>query len=251
MLLPVMGRQYSSLNLFQTNATMILRFNNVAGNQELQLDSGEYTNAVGEKFSITLLQYFISNIQFTAADGQQYIVPQDSSYFFIQQDDSASQFCTVHVPAGEYRSVSFMVGVDSLRCTSKIDKRKGVLDPSATDMYWGWNSGYIFLKMEGISSAAPEDPVGLNKFRYHIGGFGGYQSKTINNIKTIHLDLPRTLSTSANHASIIEINADVLKLFNGTTPISIAQHNAVMFDAFSTIIADNYASMFSIAQVKN
>jgi hypothetical protein len=250
MLLPVVRQEHSFFNSSQPNATIVLQFNNIAGDQQLQLDSGVYTNVAGEKFCVTLLQYFISNIQFTAANGQQYIVPQDSSYFFIQQDDSASQFCTVHVPAGAYRSVSFVVGVDSLRCTSKIDKRKGVLDPSATDMYWGWNSGYIFLKMEGISPAAPEDPIGLHKFRYHIGGFGGYKTSTINNIKTIDLDLTNNLQLDANSKATITINADILKLFNGIHQVSIAAHPSIMFDAYSSTIANNYASMFSIAAVK-
>jgi hypothetical protein len=251
MLLPAIKHQHSSLNAAAQNATIILHFNNVAGDESLQLDSGVYTNALGEKFSVTLLQYFISNVQFTAANGQRYIVPQDSSYFFIQQDDSASQFCTVHIPAGEYRSVSFIVGVDSARCTSKIDKRKGVLDPAATDMYWGWNSGYIFLKMEGISPAAPEDPIGLHKFRYHIGGFGGYKSSTINNIKTINLDLMNHLQLNANSKTTVEINADILKLFNGAQQVSVAAHPSVMFDVYSSTIANNYASMFSIAAVKH
>jgi hypothetical protein len=251
MLLPVTGQQHSSLNLVAPDATIVLQFNNVAGDQNLQLDSGIYTNASGEKFSVTLLQYFISNIQFTAADGKQYIVPQDNSYFFVQQDDSASQFCVVHVPAGTYKSLSFIVGVDSLRSISKIDKRKGVLDLSATDMYWGWNSGYIFLKIEGISPAAPEDPIGLHKFRYHIGGFGGYKTATINNIKNINLDLKNNLQINANSKTTIRINADILKLFSGMQQVSIAAHPSVMFDTFSPIVANNYASMFSITAVKH
>lgn len=236
--------------LFAQSA-VTLHFNNTVGNNLIQLNSETYTNAAGEPFSINILQYFISNIQFTTIDGKPYTVPQDKSYFLVQQDDSISQYCTVQLPPGQYSSVSFIIGIDSLRSVSKIDKRKGVLDPSATDMYWGWNSGYIFLKIEGASAAAPEDAAGLHKFRYHIGGFGGYQSKTINNIKTIHLPLLNGLSVINDHPATIELQADILKLFNATTPLRIAEHNAVMFDTFSTVIAENYASMFSVEQVKN
>ena len=226
-----------------------LHFNNRAGDKDVMLYSENYINAAGDTFSISLLQYFISNIQLIREDGSIYTVPQDSSYFFIQQDDSASQYCSIHAPSDNYKAVSFTVGIDSARCTSAIGKRKGVLDPSLTDMYWGWNSGYIFFKMEGFSSLAPEDAAGLHKFRYHIGGFGGYNAKTINNIKTIQLHLLQTLKPS--HTSTIEINVDVLKLFNGITQISIAQHNAIMFDEFSTAIANNFAGMFSVAGIKN
>lgn len=233
-------------------STITLHFNNVAGLESLILNSGKYTNASGEPFSVNLLQYFISNIQFTTIDGKKYTVPQDSSYFFVQQDDSASQYCTVHVPAGNYAAVSFIPGIDSLRNTSKISQRKGVLDPSLTDMYWGWNSGYIFLKLEGTSPILPEDAAGLHKFRYHVGGFGGYNAPTINNIKTIQLQFPDSeIINAGNKQATIEINADILKLFSGSTNISIAEHNAVMFDPYSTIIADNYAQMFSVTSVKN
>ncbi len=234
-------------------STVTLHFNNVLGGNNLVLDSGKYTNAAGEQFSVSLLQYFISNIQFTTADGKQYTVVQDSCYFFIQQSDSASQYCTVYLPAGNYTAVNFIVGVDSVRCTSNISKRRGVLDPSATDMYWGWNSGYIFLKMEGFSSSAPQDAAGLNKFRYHIGGFGGFKSPTINNIKTIQLAFPQNeiLNTTNTHHSTIEINADIMKLFNGSTSLSIAAHPSVMFDPYSKTIADNYANMFSVLAIKN
>ena len=247
--------QYQNILFAQPaeTATVTLQFDNVAGDEDLSLDSGIYTNALNEKFSISLLQYFISNIQFTGVDNKQYIVPQDSCYFFIQEDDSASQLCKVRVPVNEYKSVSFIAGIDSLRCISKINNRKGVLDPSATDMYWGWNSGYIFLKVEGISPAAPEDAAGLHKYRYHVGGgFGGYQFQTINNIKNIQLNIAaNTVKLKPGGNAVIQIKADILKLFNGSTQVSIAKHPAIMFDAYSTAIANNYASMFSVATVKN
>jgi len=229
-----------------------LHFTNTVGTEALILNSAKYINASGEPFSVNLLQYFISNIQFATTEGKQYIVPQDSCYFLVQQDDSASQYCTVPVPAGNYASVSFIIGIDSLRCTSKIGQRKGVLDPSLTDMYWGWNSGYIFLKLEGTSSVLPEDAAGLHKFRYHVGGFGGYNVTTINNIKTVQLQFLKNemLNVVNGRKATIEINADILKLFSGQAKLRIAEHAAVMFDPFSTTIADNYAQMFSAAAIK-
>ena len=243
-----------SVAVFNLHAqsTITLRFDNVAGDKDLVLNSGKYTNAASEEFSVSILQYFISNIQFTLVDGKQFTVPQDSSYFFVQEDDSLSQQCTIHIPPGQYKSVSFIIGIDSLRSVSRIDKRKGVLDPSATNMYWGWNSGYIFLKMEGISAAAPEDAIGLRKYRYHVGGFGGYNSPTINNIKKVELDLSSEgLDVKENSKASIFIKADVLKIFSGVTSLSIAEHYSIMFDTFSTVVADNYASMFSITAIEN
>ena len=113
-------------------------------------------------------------------------------------------------------------------------------------MYWSWNSGYIFFKMEGTSTAAPEDPTGNRRFRYHIGGFGGYSARTINNIKTITLDLSKagTVKVKKGRNATIHIKADILKTFNGASNLSIAAHPSVMFSEYSVNVANNYSKMF-------
>ena len=60
-----------------------------------------------------------------------------------------------------------MIGVDSARNTSGA--QLGALDP-ANSMFWSWNSGYIFVRMEGNS---PQSTQPYNKLQFHIGGFKG------------------------------------------------------------------------------
>ncbi|WP_420148474.1 MbnP family protein, partial [Spirosoma sp.] len=60
-----------------------LVIDNVAGTSDLKLDSATYQNAAGESFSVSRFNYFISNIRLRKADGSDYVVPQDSSYFLI------------------------------------------------------------------------------------------------------------------------------------------------------------------------
>lgn len=237
-------------------APLSIEFDNIAGGQNLQLGVGVYSNAKGEAFSVDLLQYFVSNIVLTKADGSQYIVPQDSSYFLLKEGSADGRFAKLNVPEGEYTGLTFMLGVDSLRATMDISKRTGVLDPAGSmegGMYWGWNSGYIFFKMEGTSAAAPADPTGQHKFRYHIGGFGGYSAPTINNIKIITLNLTAggAARVKAGRQSNIHLLVDVLKMFNGTTNISIADNPQVMFSDFSVNVANNYTAMFRHDHTEN
>jgi hypothetical protein len=107
------------------------------------------------------------------------------------------------------------------------------------DMYWDWNSGYVILKMEGDSPASA-----MGNFAYHIGGFN---SSTINNIKQLSFDLTQRgmPQVKAGKETNIHMLVDVLKLFNGANTISIAAHPMVMFDPFSTSIADNFSGMFA------
>lgn len=226
-----------------------VEFDNIVGGQNLFLDAVNYTNAAGEQFNISLLQYYISNIRLGKTDGTVYTVPQDSSYFLIKENDPVTRLAKIKVPAGDYNQLSFVVGVDSLRSTMDISKRTGVLDPSAghdDGMYWGWNSGYIFFRMEGISPSAPLDPSGQRKFRYHIGGFGGYSAPTINNIKTVTLDLNASgiVQARSGRTANIHLMVDVLKVFNGPATLSIAANPTVMFSDYSVNIANNYAHIF-------
>lgn len=233
-------------------ADLSVEFDNIAGSSDLQLNTGSYTNASGETFTVTKLKYYVSNFAFTKVDGTIYTVPQDSSYFLIDESDGTEHAPVLHVPEGEYKAVSFTVGVDSIRSTTDIGRRTGALDPTSDggDMYWGWNSGYIFLKIEGTSAASAS--MG-NTFMYHIGGFGGYSSPTINNIKTITLDLTArgVPQVKEGKETNIHLMVDILKLFDGATKLSIAQNPMVMFSDYSVNIANNYVSMFRHDHTEN
>jgi hypothetical protein len=228
-----------------------VEFDNIAGSSDLQLNTGSYTNSSGETFTVTKLRYYVSNFVLTAADGTVYTVPQDSCYFLIDESDPSTHEPLLQVPEGEYKSISFIVGVDSLRSTLDISQRTGVLDPTATggDMYWSWNSGYIFLKMEGNSPAAGA----MGGYMYHIGGFGGLSSPTINNIKKISLDLTArgTPKVKTGLEPNIHLMVDILKLFDGSSKVSIAATPMVMFDPYSTTIANNYTAMFRHDHTEN
>lgn len=255
-MLTVSKKDEAAINFNQVNnAPLSIEFDNIVGGQDLQLNTGSYTNAAGDSFSVSLLQYFISNIRLIKEDGSEYMVPQDSSYFLIRENDRDTRFARVNVPEGDYTSLSFVLGVDSLRSTMDISQRKGVLDPSGgmDGMYWGWNSGYIFFKLEGISPQAPLDPGGQHKFRYHIGGFGGYSAPTINNIRTVTLDLnPGGIAkVRSGRKSNIHLKVDIAQAFAATTRVSIAANSTVMFSAFSASIADNYTTMFRHDRTEN
>ena len=91
------------------------------------------------------------------------IVTIPNTYFLVNQDEEASMAIEMDsLPLGLYKSIKFMIGVDSTRNVS--GSQTGALDP-ANGMFWTWNSGYIFLKMEGTSPVIPN--TGHN-FTFHI-----------------------------------------------------------------------------------
>jgi hypothetical protein len=178
----------------------------------------------------------------------------------VRADVPATKFARILVPEGDYTQVSFVLGVDSLRNTMRLDKRTGILDPTVGNnegagMYWGWNSGYIFFKMEGNSSVltTKEDPTGNQQFKYHIGGFGGMNSPTINNLKTITLDLKKAgvAQVRSGYRSNIHLFVDLIKVLDGPTNIKIKEHPNVMFAPFSRTMSQNYEKMFSHDHTEN
>ncbi|WP_020595868.1 MbnP family protein [Spirosoma panaciterrae] len=236
--------------------SLTLRFDNVVGNQDLALGTVTYQNAAGEPFTVTKFNYFVSNFRLIKADGTDYVLPQANNYFLIQEDKPASQsFTLTGIPGGMYTGISFLIGVDSLRSLADISQRTGVLDPGLGTheaMYWEWNSGYIFLKLEGTSAAAPASQNNL--FFYHIGGFGGGYNgkKTINNLRTVTIPFNgNTAQIAASNKPRINLIADVLNVFNGSTTLRIAQHSSVMFEDYSTNIANNYTGMIRYKDMQN
>lgn len=241
-----------------TKSELTLEFDNIVDNQQLILGNSTYTNAAGEPFTVSVLQYFVSNIRLKKADGTEFVVPQAESYFLIQEQNATTRLCKVQVPEGEYKEVTFTIGVDSLRSTKPITERTGVLDPanypSGHDgMYWSWNSGYIFLKMEGDSPVAPADPNGNKKYRFHIGGFGGYSSPTINNIRETTIDLTSkgTVKVKSGRQPVVHLTMDVMKIMNGSSTVSLAANSTVMFGAYSANIANNYKGAFAHVHTHN
>ncbi len=234
-----------STSVYAQESKLTVAFENKFGDDLLELKK-EYINSHGEKVSFTLLNYFISNIQLTRVDGTVYAVPQDSSYFLVKQDVPQSHRLQLSVPNGKYKSLSFIIGVDSLRSTQGADKRKGVLDvgAQARGMYWQWNSGYIFFKVEGKSPASPDSLK--NSFYYHIGGYGGFDDKTLNNIRTRSIDFESTLHVSAKKSPVVSIQVDAKRFFNAKTPLKVGEHPSIMWGPVSTQIADNYVGIFSL-----
>lgn len=227
------------------DSSFVLRFSHHFGDEILEPEK-EYTTVHGEKVRFTLLNYFISNIKLIQEDGSVYTVPQDSSYFLIRETVPASKEIELgHIPEGRYAGITFMIGVDSLRNTKDISQRTGNLDIGGTakGMYWVWNSGYIFFKLEGTSPAAPEKQKFV--FNYHIGGFGGYRSPTFNNIreKTFRFE---PVTVSPKKTPLAEIHVALDHFFDD---LRISEKSSVMWGDYTTKIASNYAAIYRLDRV--
>ncbi|MBX2924717.1 MAG: hypothetical protein KF746_21120 [Chitinophagaceae bacterium] len=220
---------------FAQNGKVSLQLEHTVGNLTLALDS-LFQNSLGEPFSVRKFRYYISNIRFVHADNKKsYLVK--NRYFLVDETNPVSKIITVSIPPGKYSSVSFLLGVDSLKNVSGA--QTGALDP-LNDMFWTWKSGYVMAKMEGRS---PVSNLPHKMFEYHIGGYKGAH----NVLQRAELRLPEILNILPGTVASINIQADVNAWFNAVHSLAIAQYPACTSEgALSRQYAENYIRMFHI-----
>jgi len=210
-------------------------FNNVGGSS-LNLNNQWYKNAHGDSFTVSKLNYYISNIHLNGNGDTSYTEP--NSYHLIEQTTAAQMaFDMDSIPAATYTSVTFTIGVDSAH--NVAGAQAGALDPTL-GMFWDWNQGYIMLKFEGNS---PRSPQSDGKLMLHCGGFSG----DYNVLKTVTLTFPQSIKVNKTDVPHIHLTSDVLALFTGPNTIDFSQTNVFMAPcADGKRMADDYANMFTV-----
>jgi hypothetical protein len=189
-------------------APLSIRINYTAGGQPLNYDQVYSYNGMSLKF-----------IQFRFYAGQFSITGSDSklttfSDRYVITDPDNPEFVVGNLAPGDYIAIGMGLGVDSSRNTIKGSKAIPAADYPldnalnvSNNMYWGWNPGYIFMKLEGRfdvnNNGTFGDSVDVN-FSYHPGVGDLY--RTIN----------RNFSFSMNgEPKTIRIEYDLFRLMNG------------------------------------
>lgn len=221
----------SAQSFAQKNFT--ITFNHKVGKQKLVLFDSLYLNTFNEPFVVNKLKYYISKITIHT---QQKIVTNNQHYL-VDANDSNTHSISFPASIKSIEAIEFTIGVDSLKNIEGV--QTGALDPM-NGMFWTWNSGYIYAKLEGQSDSSK---AASNYFTYHIGGY-----KTNENaVQTIHLKIPESLA----HKNNMAIEVDVLKWFDSVNAIRIAETQICHQPGkLAQQIARNYATMFSIATIE-
>lgn len=219
---------------------LFLHFRNQVDGRPLVLGDSlhKYSNANGDRFYVTTFKYYISNIQLITAKGETVTIPD--TYLLVNAADSSTLVQDLGVvPVGKYKSIRFIIGVDSLRNFSGA--QSGSLDP-AKGMFWTWKSGYIFVKMEGISEQSTDKK---NRLVFHIGGAIS-PDNTIRNYSQV---LPRTLKMKEGRDRDLVVVVNLASMFKGKTTVDFSNLHFTMGGPKSVIIADNYAEgLFTITR---
>jgi hypothetical protein len=207
-------------------------FRNTVGSQPLEFSTAVYTNRFGEPFTVEQFKYYVSAIRIADQQGNQELLQPEAR--LIDQADTTTLTlhgsCSLTHPS----SIRFTIGVDSMTNTQGV--MTGDLDPMH-GMFWTWNSGYIYARLEGQSDSAKAP---AHRFTWDIGGY----KANANAARQILLNIP----AGQQRRQPLTIQADIEKWFDGNKPIKLSQSPTCHEPgALAMQLADNYSTMFSIA----
>lgn len=150
------------------NVKLVIGLKHFVGNGEVEYDNIKYTNAFGNLYSVSRLQYFISDIRLERAGGAEVFIDEE---FYV--DGTIPNTMTLapeeSIPAGEYTSVSFIFG---------LNEEKNVAgrfpNPPENNMEWppALGTGYHYMKLEGKVDSSGV----INNFQAHTGPTNGNQN---------------------------------------------------------------------------
>jgi hypothetical protein len=222
---------------------LVIRFRNCVGNRPLSLAGELYSNSFGEPFSVQQFKYYVSGIR--VGDGSDRgrggvggseggeVILKDAH--LVDEGDSSSLVLNLSTTLEKVRRISLVVGVDSLANTGGV--QGGDLDPML-GMFWAWNTGYVYARLEGESDSAHAP---AHRFTWDIGGY----KDPSNALRTVTLALG---GDGGGSREAITITADILKWFDGKSPVHLASSPVChQPGALAMRIADNYSTMFSVA----
>lgn len=214
--------------------SMKIEFDHQIGENTLVMDTEAYTFGANTNVKINTIKYYVSNVVLEKEDGTTYEV--EESYHLVDGTQASSlEFLIDDIPSDSYHKISFMVGVDEPRNTAGA--QEDALDP-ANGMFWSWNSGYIFLKLEGTYGSEEDN------FSYHIGGFQGEYAAQQHIELHLHGD---KLDISDNEVSTVHTVVNLEEFFENPVDWNIYNQPAMtMPGMMAKTISDNYADMFSV-----
>lgn len=143
-----------------------LNFVAKAGTEDLVINQ-PYTNAFNQNFTWEMSQFYVSDVKLWADPTGDNTVELPDSYFLINTQNGGADLGLI--PSGTYYGVEFVVGIaDSATNHGDPALAEGVLAPQNPSMHWSWNSGYIFVRIEG-NYAQTQGGAPDTHYEFHIG----------------------------------------------------------------------------------
>ncbi|KGK29150.1 MbnP family protein [Cellulophaga sp. E6(2014)] len=234
-----------AMGLTGTGEVSVTFDNGYAGN-DLILGTTNAANTNGEVLTVTRLSYIVSNFSLIDVDGNEYIFPKDDSYFIISQEADLEDIALPNIPAGEYTTLKFGVGIDDEKFQQGGEGQGDLWTRAeAHNLTWSWTAGYKYINYEGTFTS--ESVIEETDFKVHLGRIGD-----LVNYEEVSLALPTTVMVSDEMDANIHLKIDASKILVATNNLKLSEKAILMTDAEKApLVAVNASEMFAVDHVHN
>jgi len=221
---------------------LTLRLTPTIGQDTLKFNSS-FTTESNVRYTLSSFRYYMSNIRLVKSDGSEQAI--DGKVFLV--NPSTPDYSLGDIPVGEYKGIRFSVGVDNV--TNHLDPTKyPISHPLAIqspNIHWSWNSGYIFLMMEGSCDTTALNTDKLTFGQYSHGMFFHIGMDPL--LRTVELNnSPFTIAGS--EPKVLNIHSDINELFTGIDLKTENTSHTMGSMPLATRFANNISNMFTIKQ---
>jgi cytochrome c peroxidase len=209
----------------------------ISGN-DLQPASLRYRTSAGEIFSITRVSYFVSDFELQRDDGSW--LECSNSVAWLDYEQNRNSVRLPNIPAGEFRTVRFLVGLNPNLNHSNIAHFPAghPLNPDVNGLYWGWQGGYIFLALEGLWRNSNGE---LDGWAYHL-------ARDTNAVR-ITVAAPLVIANETK----IQLDFDLAAVLNAPRPLSFNRDGSSTHsrdgDPIAAALAQNLVGAFTVRRV--
>lgn len=183
----------------------------------------QYVTPNKDTVVITTFKCYISNIEIQYAD-KSVFKAKNSHHLLDLENPNSLQIPITKANDKVISKIIFSIGIDSITNTSGA--LSGDLDPTK-GMYWAWQSGYINMKLEGVS---PSCQTRKNQFQFHLGGYlqpyYALRRKVINVNNNNNISIAIDLSIFFAEINLAKTNSVMIP---GKTAMELSDISAKMF----------------------
>jgi hypothetical protein len=189
-------------------ATIVLNFKGKVGNENLLLRNSKYTTGNNYKVNIETLKFYLSNITLIKEDNSEVLL-KDVAFIDFENNHTSNtsngETIVIETEAGKFKGIKMGFGVDNTVNNSDPSVYKEEEPLSIYQgMHWSWNTGYIFMKLEGKFDADTTANILSQDYLFHTGLNDLYTTATFNKNFQLNGDETKTLN----------FNIDAAKMFH-------------------------------------
>ncbi|HJP30424.1 MAG TPA: MbnP family protein [Candidatus Latescibacteria bacterium] len=213
--------------------TLTVHFDHQIADETLDIDAmAIYTNAAGNTYTVSRLEYIVTDIDLIRDDGATYHLRDE--HYRNAASAATTSFTAIGVPAAQYSACRFVFGIDPARNVT------GAL-PNTSDfnnMEWPapMGGGYHYMRLEGLFDDGGESQAFLS----HLGPSGGSDFSFV-------VELPLSLHVDGEDSEI-HIVMDVNEWFEDPVVYDLAGQGMIMGNADAQLTHQaNGATVFTVS----